>query len=900
MKSTSNKRQTSTCRPTLVARSVAALFGATTLGFGVAQAADSIDPNDALPAISVTAQRRLESIQDVPITVQAITFDQMQQLGITTIDEAVKYLPNVTLGSNGPGQGSIFMRGLSSGVQGNQSSATIAPFPNVALYLDDQSMTFPARNLDVYFVDMERVEVLEGPQGTLFGGGAEAGVVRYVTNKPKLNKTTGSAEVGYGVTAGGDPNSSANAVLNVPIIPEKFAVRAALYNDHRGGYITNVASNFTRGNNDIGNSYLNITPTGGVCPNGLPTATGFCAPVGAPVGNNLALTGSASNPVDYQGGRISALYEINDNWDVLIQQSYQHMNAQGLPDQYPIGSDGQALGADQITMFSPSWDKDNFESTSWTVNGQIDDLKAIYTGSYQVRNIDQQTDYTNYSRTLYGVYYTCSGGSGAGLGGGNGKPVTCYSPVTSWRDIVKSTHQAHELRLTTPDTWRLRGIGGVYWEDFKIYDNMNFNYRTIPSCNSTNLAIALAGGPDCVSNVSTAPNSTANNPGMRGDNTAYGEDAQRGYTQTALFGSLDYDLIPKTLTFTAGTRYYRYNEYQVGSVYSTGTRCVDVLNGNCAAKPSRNMDAEGLRGSYHGFKSRFSLAWHIDPDMMVYGTYSQGFRPGAFNRYTANDAKNAAGVAQYLRPTSYSPDSLDNFEVGFKSNLLNHKLELNATAYHMVWNDVQFLFYDPGPFSNSSFATNGPTYTINGLELQAAGKLTHEWTLQGSLSLNDAKETTSPCLIDNNPADTGNVGKCITEVKGVPFANPYGLANSRPAFSPIAQFSLRARYDSSLGDYKTFVAFGANHTGSMSNQPASYPSGTGVTIPTTTLLRYDQPGYTLYDLSFGASRDNWRAQVNCSNLFNSNASTFTSSTQFIKQEVPVRPRVIGLTLGFSF
>ena len=99
------------------------------------------------------------------------------------------------------------MRGLSSGGSGNQSQSTTAPFPNVALYLDDQSMQFPARNNDVYLVDMERVEILEGPQGTLFGGGAQAGAVRFITNKPNLNKVGGDVNVGYGTTSGGDPNS---------------------------------------------------------------------------------------------------------------------------------------------------------------------------------------------------------------------------------------------------------------------------------------------------------------------------------------------------------------------------------------------------------------------------------------------------------------------------------------------------------------------------------------------------------------------------------------------------------------------------------------------------------------------------------------------------------------------
>src|ERR1017187_8012277 len=216
---------------------IAAILSGSGVGVGVSHAATTTAGSDAdsIQEIVVTAQRRSESIQDVPITIQAITGAQLTQLNITTLDDLLRYTPNVTFSGNGPGQGNIFMRGLSSGGSGNQSQSTIAPFPNVALYLDDQAMQFPARNLDVYFVDMERIEVLEGPQGTLFGGGAEAGAVRYITNKPKLDVTEGNTEASYGWTAGGDPNSSINATLNLPLIPNTLAVRAVVYDDRRGG-----------------------------------------------------------------------------------------------------------------------------------------------------------------------------------------------------------------------------------------------------------------------------------------------------------------------------------------------------------------------------------------------------------------------------------------------------------------------------------------------------------------------------------------------------------------------------------------------------------------------------------------------------------------------------------------
>ena len=247
-----------------LSRAIAAILSASTLGAGAAHAAapaaESGD-SEGITEVTVTAQRRNESVQQVPITIQAITGEQLGQLNVTNFDEAIKYLPNVTFGQNGPGSGNIFMRGLSAGFAGNQSSATIAQFPNVATYLDDQSLTFPARNLDVYFVDMERVEVLEGPQGTLFGGGAEAGAVRYITNKPKLNVTEGNVEGSYGTTAHGSNNGGANATINLPLIQDTLAVRAVIYSDRRGGYINNVPGTFAHESTDIGIHYADY-PTG--------------------------------------------------------------------------------------------------------------------------------------------------------------------------------------------------------------------------------------------------------------------------------------------------------------------------------------------------------------------------------------------------------------------------------------------------------------------------------------------------------------------------------------------------------------------------------------------------------------------------------------------------------------
>src|SRR5277367_758989 len=207
---------------------IASILGGVSFGtYAADQAASSSDTSsDTLQEITVTATRRSQSMQDVPIAMQAFTSETLQQLNIATFDDYIKYLPNVTSANNGPGQNEVFMRGLSAGSQPSQGSGSTGLFPNVGIYLDNQSGQLPNRNLDIYAADLDRIEVLEGPQGTLFGSGAEAGAIRYITNQPKLDVTDGSVKVGYGTTAHGDNNSDATAVVNLPLIDGKMAFRA--------------------------------------------------------------------------------------------------------------------------------------------------------------------------------------------------------------------------------------------------------------------------------------------------------------------------------------------------------------------------------------------------------------------------------------------------------------------------------------------------------------------------------------------------------------------------------------------------------------------------------------------------------------------------------------------------
>jgi outer membrane receptor protein involved in Fe transport len=759
-----------------ISYAVAAILAGASVGVAVdASAAEPANTGsteasaDTLQEIVVTAQRRSQNMQDVPIAMQALTAESLQQLNVKTFDDYIKFLPNVTSASNGPGQNEVFMRGLSAGSQASQGSGSTGLWPNVAIYLDNQSGQLPNRNLDIYAADMNRIEVLEGPQGTLFGAGAEAGVVRYITNEPKLNVAEGNVTANYGVTAHGDPNSGLTAVLNVPLIADTMAVRGVVYTDTRGGYINNVPGTFTRKNTDIGSFFAYLPANGGQCPDGLPNA-GSCIPLGSPTLNHYARAANGINPVTYQGIRAELLYKFTADWDLLITQSYQDMHADGVFYQQPFASDGAPLQPLQVTLFNPAQDKDRFESTAWTLNGRFGDIRAVYTGGYLVRNVEQTGDYTNYARGVYADYYQCYG-PGAAV---NPLQPTCFSPSSTWRSVERNQHFQNELRFSTPDDWRLRGILGTFWEDNKLYDQTAWNYKNIPPCTSSGTPGVDPGNTGCLSNVGTIPGTTVQSPGVKGDHTSFYQDQVREVKQLAFFASIDFDLIPKTLTLTAGTRYFRFDNSMKGSVLSSFGCLQQGLNGTLATGSpngcyianvpnpfpvpsfgslyySYNLDADHLSNTETGFRSRVNLTWHIAPDVMAYYTFSQGFRPGGFNQnggaphaYTQlpppNPGPGSANVAQYIIPSSYQSDNLTNNEIGWKTEFFNNHLKWNGAIYREDWKNVQIEFFNPGVVGNLFYDTNGQNFVIKGIETSLAAQLSQGLSFQAAAAWNNSQQ----------------------------------------------------------------------------------------------------------------------------------------------------------------
>ena len=359
-----------------------------------------------------------------------------------------------------------------------------------------------------------------------------------------------------------------------------------------------------------------------------------------------------------------------------------------------------------------------------------------------------------------------------------------------------------------------------------------------------------------------------------------------------------------------GTRYYKFDESElggdVGSFYCKNFApttyfgpCTSATNGNGkpggltpdnlgSAPYGTNFNATSYNNSqYHGFRSRANLSWHVTDDVLVYYTWSQGFRPGGFNRGIKYTQPYGADAYQYATPATYRPDTLINNEIGFKTEFLEHRLQVNGAVYQEDWKNTIVEFFDPqGGFGNLTFVTNGPNYKVRGGELQVVARVTEGLTVQSSASYNRSFQANSPFLANNNPT-SANLGKPILGSNGQPIPNVFGVQGTPLGESPEIQANLRLRYEFPLGEYKAFTQVGGQYYGrSFTN--------------TSAVDNYEMGGWATMDASVGVAKDAWNVQFFSQNITNRDASLYTNSAQFILTQTPLRPRIAGVKFGYKF
>jgi iron complex outermembrane recepter protein len=768
--------------------------------------------------ITVTASKRAESMQDISIAVQAIDADELNSLDINNFADYVKQLPNVTFAGRGPGQNDIYIRGISTSRGSLFQSGGIGAGPTVAMYIDEAPITAAGRNLDVYVTDMERIEVLPGPQGTLYGGSSQAGTVRFITKKPNASEFDAGIELMLGTTKDGAASTGIEGYVNIPIIEDKFAVRIAAYDVTYGGYIDNVQGtiSFEESSRIINKDATDIYG----------------------VADNSAFVKNDFNESSYTGARISAALDFNDDWSLLVGYMTQDLKADGVFDYSP------SVGDLQVQRFSPDKLKDEFDQFNWTLQGRIGMLDVVYAGSFLERDLEQRIDYVGY--TLGGgfqPYYNCTYSSGD-FTTLEFDIIECAPPEQRYRGIQSSEDWQHELRFSGEVGDSVQFVAGVYADKSVGGVSQEWEYHSIGG--------VPPGNQDFAPN---APHSEANvffDPRTRNPEVAFFNDLVPKSDQLAFFGELTYQF-SDAWSATVGLRNYSI-DMEVGGSFNfvSGFTTVDRDDGGTLNDIQPENESDTI--------TKFTLTYTPNNDILLFGTFSEGFRRGGFNRQ--GDIINRT-TGEFVFPAFYGSDTIDNYEFGWKTNLADGRLRFNGSLYYIEWSDVQIDIFDQ-TINQLLYTANAGEAKVTGLEGDFTYLASDNWTVSGAFSFNNTELTSRPVGADN--------------------LLPPG---SDLPLTPAFQGNVNLRYDFELLGYQAYTLLGVQYRGSTH---------------TSVVINEDFPlaSYTTADLSFGLLTENWNFLLFINNLTDERAQLFISNQDDIPRTVTNRPLNVSFKVSYFF
>lgn len=829
------------------AKSVAKNFARTPIAAGIVLALASptlqAQQSGVIEEIIVTSQKREERMQDVPISIQTLSNEYITELNLQNFQEYTKMLPTVSISpSLGAGSGftNVYMRGIATAGDGQATTSQ----PSVGMYLDELPITTIQGNLDIHMYDVARIEALSGPQGTLYGASSQAGTIRIITNKPDIEEFSAGYAVEGNLVDGDDAGYVLEGFVNIPV-SENAAIRLVGWSRHDAGWIDNVAGSRT----------FPGVENAGICGNN-------CDADDLTV-DNAALAKDNYNTIDTLGARAALRVDLNDSWTVTATVMGQQQEGKGS-----WGDDLSdfAPGDQAVTHFAPEFTNDEWGMIGLTIEGKIGNWDLVYSGSYLDRSADGSFEYTDYAY-WYDTAYTT--GYYADLHFSNTGPRDIPNqffpnagsrliPVPRVNTNDNYTKQNHELRLSSNPEKRLRGLIGFFWQhqyhDFE-------QHWDVPGLGDIML---MNEGTDA-----------------RYFDTVYLNRFDRDDRDRAIFGQLSFD-ITDTVELTVGARFFE-PEVTVRGFFGFGlgfagiwsgngeVRC-DLMEGDSGWTPLFNGQADyrdtpclnvdkGIDESEH--IGRATLNWNVSDDVMVYTTWSEGYRPGGINRNPfAGD---------------YTSDFLTNWEAGWKTQLLGNKLQLNGAIFYDEWDDFQVSFTGANAITQ---VDNGPSAKSQGLELQGVWLATENLRITAAAAFIDTELLDDYVNLDAN----GNVTRV--------------LAPKGTALPVTADFkgNVIARYMFSLGSFDSYVQGAVAYEGERSSDLDTVDNA----------IRGGVPSYTTLDLSTGIARESWSLDLFIKNATNEDAPIYLTA-----QCVPAtcgaqnygirfRPTTIGLKFTQNF
>ena len=833
-------------RLTFYLSSLALLNAAAFSGFAMAQT--------ELEEVVVTARKKTESLQDVPISVSALRESDLEDKGINVFEDYLLQLPSVTAGGAGPGTSTIYIRGLASTTPNLTTAGVAGLAPNVSFYLDEQPLAQPGRNLDVYAADMARIEVLAGPQGTLFGASSQAGVVRMITNKPVIGEASANVEVEARFMPGAESGDKVELVANMPL-GDSAAARFVAYRDKKGGYIDQVAGSINASQS------ARFRAAGTVRDNGLPVNSsrgGFQAGAdlsGVTLGNAVAIVKDDANTLTYQGFRASLAHEINENWDALATVAQQTIDADGVFFVDPN------LGDLEIQRYTEDVIEDEFDNMSLTLEGSIGDLEVVYAGAYTDRTSDQMVDYTDYLFVgQYLPYYICDYYvTYTTYAPGNVPTGTCGAPNLLVDSTTNLEVTSHEFRINADlnDTTSL--TAGVFASDTELTELNLFTYPGSVGNDITyaaNYALTDTSVTGVINNASPGWFSA----GPYSEPVIFFNDIKRTDKQMGVFGEVSFAL-GDTSELSVGARWY---DIEVDFEGSANSSFYNGFGNPDTQQFGSNLSAQYAPGNANGYPDKaqtdgaigkVTYSWNTSEDVMYYVTWSEGFRPGLLNRPVGSSSPDGS----YTVKPSIESDEITNYEFGWKAVLQDGALRFNGSVFMVDVSGLQSTIFDPS-IVNLFFSDNAADAEIKGVEGDFVYYTDSGLILSGAFSLLD------------------------TEIKKslVPTADV--VVGSDLAFAPgfQANFTARKEWGTSSGN--------TGHWQAQFNH--SRASDSDIMEPN----RATQASYFLANIRAGVSNDNWTAEMYIDNVFDERAE-ISNTFVFDRQRVAViRP----LNLGFRY
>jgi iron complex outermembrane recepter protein len=751
----------------------------------------------ALQEVVVTARKREENLQNVPVSIDVFTTKDMQNLGIVSFDDYAQKVPSISFISVGPGTQVFFMRGVSDGSNPNYANTSATGF-----FLDDSSLSWFGVQPDLHLYDIQRIEVLNGPQGTTFGAGSMAGAVRYITNKPDVSAFSAGADLDYGKIKGGQDNQTYEGFLNLPLIDGKLGLRLSGFSASHGGFIDNL----------------------------LTTRTW----VNGVTSDNAQWARNDYNREHQEGGRIALKLVLNDKWSGYVSYDYQRLYAAGAWDEDP------GLPPRSVDRFGPELHRFEAKIGQLHIDGDVGIGDLVFASTYWALPTRQFNEYSQYMQNYNpagangfpgmqeGFACTDDPYYGSGFSG-------CGVPLQYYEYHTNPERWSNELRLASKAGGRFHWLAGLYWE--KTRDKNSGSTYYIPALKTNGPAFqyyeALYG-----TSASSLP------PGVW-----YAYMTRSDYLQSTEFANVNFDITSR-FNVEAGLVHF----HSDSTYYSPFGQFAYA-----PTTPALSVDSSSK------WNSRLGMNYKVTDTLMLYADFGQGFRDGGANSGYPQSCYDA-GV-----PHQYVPDTLNNFEVGWKSTSLQGRLLWNGAAYYMKWKDYQTIIYDVDICAPSSFYVNVGDARVYGAESNVDYKVSENWSFQASASYTDSH---------------------LVSTKYTTFEAEVG---ERLPYVPYFSYSWNLRYEHPVGDRVSgYAQFDMSHKGDMWND--LHVAGSNG------FPRMLQPEYNLLNLRIGlnSSDQSWGAELYCTNLADKNAIIYTNTGNFDLRLTTNEPRVIGLRVNYRW